>query len=263
MLALCLDRLAPGVQTLDASQYMVIVTDDGQTDEAKKLLAEKYLFASYTKGPRWGPAANRNNGAKFAKGDWLVFLDDDCLPDANWLQQYAVAIGQHPAVQAFEGAILPDSWAALKKDMAECPVNDKGGCFWSANVAIEKKLFVAIGGFDEQFKMAAQEDQDIFERLQQKTKCLFLPTAIVVHPVRVVALGKKIKQIPPSIRNWYLFEKKKHSFSTVLAKGLKSQLAALAGNAKALKIKSTIFNLATMALFFPIMFSIKFFDEKQ
>jgi len=134
-LALCLQRLQPAAQSLEASLYEVIVTDDAADAATEQLLLTQFPWATYTAGPHRGPAANRNHGASLAIGQWLVFTDDDCLPDAQWLQAYADAIELHPDCKAFEGAILPDDWALLKKDMAECPVNTEGGCFFGVPIS--------------------------------------------------------------------------------------------------------------------------------
>jgi GT2 family glycosyltransferase len=198
LLALCLQRLQRGAQTLEAALYEVIVSDDGKNNEAKALVADHYPWAKWVEGPKRGPAANRNCGAKLAKGEWLVFTDDDCLPDVNWLKAYKDAIIQHPKCKAFEGAILPDDWELLKKDMAECPVNTTGGCFWSANIMVENALFWQLGGFDESFTSAANEDQELFCRVKEKTVVCYVPKVVVAHPVRIVSLRTKISQLPTS-----------------------------------------------------------------
>ena len=91
-LALCLDRLAPGAQTLPHDQYEVIVADDSAGHLAFELVRDRYPWARWQEGPRRGPAANRNAGARAARGTWLVFTDDDCLPDPIWLEAYAAAM---------------------------------------------------------------------------------------------------------------------------------------------------------------------------
>lgn len=250
LLALCLQRLQPGSQTLDATLYEVIVSDDSPNFEAEDLVKQQFLWASYTPGPKRGPAANRNNGARLAAGQWLVFTDDDCLPDANWLQAYADAIEQHPNSKAFEGSILPDDWALLKKDMAECPVNTAGGCFWSANIMVEKKLYGEVGGFDEQFIIAAQEDQDLQWRLASFTTISFTDTAVIVHPVRITNLKNKINGIESSVLNWQIFQSK--HYSTIrnwrkieIYKHLKLSLF----NLLKLKPKKSIYHLAVVRYF--------------
>src|SRR5438552_17841427 len=89
LLVRCLDGLAPGKQDLLPEHYEVIVSDDGSRSTAEKLIAGTYPWARWVTGPRRGPAANRNHGAKHARGEWLAFVDDDCLPDKGWLEAIA------------------------------------------------------------------------------------------------------------------------------------------------------------------------------
>lgn len=208
-LAQCLDCLAPGVQTLSVQQYEVIVTDDGTQTTAQAMLTEHYPWVKWVASGKGNPAANRNHGASYARGEWLVFTDDDCLPEANWLQAYAQRIAnlvkerEHQKTTdyltrssplAFEGAIHPIG--NPHQDLVECPVNISGGCFWSANIAIQRCLFEEVGGFDANYPLAAFEDQDLQIRLEKQTKIVFVSEAIVKHPVRVVSLKKSISRLP-------------------------------------------------------------------
>lgn len=210
----CLQACIESARQLYSSPVEVIVTDDGDDfslESDNKVNAPASVF--FTKGPGKGPAANRNHAATLAQGDWLIFIDDDCIPDSNLLKVYAEAIKEHPAAGAFEGCILPDDWKKLKQDMAECPVNTTGNSFWSANIAIRADLFRQIGGFDEQFRIAAQEDQDIYLRLQRHTEVIFLENAIVTHPVRKARLWHKLKRLPATFSNWEYYYRKHHSES--------------------------------------------------
>ena len=252
-LALCLQRLQPAAQSLEASLYEVIVTDDAADAATEQLLLTQFPWATYTAGPQRGPAANRNHGAILATGKWLVFTDDDCLPDAQWLQAYADAIKLHPDCKAFEGAILPDDWALLKKDMAECPVNTEGGCFWSANIMVAHSLFQELGGFDEQFAIAAQEDQDLQWRIQQQHDIVFVQPATVVHPVRRISLRNKLSAIPAGISNWWKFSLKKQSRYMALMSGIQSQFAACIANLKARKWLAAVLNMMTLLLLLPTL----------
>jgi GT2 family glycosyltransferase len=258
-LSLCLDRLQPGVQTLDASKYEVIVSDDGKGNEAKALIETSYPWVTWVEGPKRGPAANRNNGARRASGTWLVFTDDDCLPDSKWLMAYADAIAEHPNGKAFEGAILPDDWNLLKKDMAECPVNTSGGCFWSANIMIEKRLFDAIGGFDEQFKIAAQEDQDLQIQVLKQTGIVFIKEALVVHPVRVPGFNKALSQVKIRTMNYLYYATKnrqwlgyKNTKEIAGKRGLRIQAIALAQNLKKGHWKRAMVTFYNFLVYLPI-----------
>lgn len=203
------------VQQGMTAEYEITISNDGQQLD----IVDTMQQVMSVEGPKNGPAANRNNGARYAKGDWLIFIDDDCIPQPGLVKAYQNAIAAHPGVRAFEGAIHPDDWIKLKQDMAECPVNMHGGVFWTANVMIERKLFEEIGGFDEQFKLAAQEDQDIFLRIKERTEIVFVQDAIVVHPVRFGTLKSKLAAIPVTFSNWSHYFRKHHK--TPVAKKLR------------------------------------------
>jgi GT2 family glycosyltransferase len=181
-LAACLSRLAPGAQTGADANYEVIVTDDGDSTAAQMLVRDAFPWARWTRGPRRGPAANRNHGASLAHGEWLVFTDDDCLPDPGWLAAFAEAV---PERDALEGRTVAPGPRSHPLDFS--PINEHGGCFWACNIALRRTRFAAVGGFDERFPFAAMEDIDLRLRLQQAgLEPLFVPRACIVHPWRRV-----------------------------------------------------------------------------
>lgn len=213
LLIKCLDLLSPVVQSLHFSEYEVIVTDDSTDDLTSELIKHKFDWVTVVNGPRKGPAANRNNGAEHAEGEWLIFIDDDCLPDKDILKHYMIACVNNPQEQVFEGAIFPDSWDLLKKDLAECPVNIHGSCFWSANICIKKSLFKQIKGFDESYLIAAQEDQQIKLDIENYTKkeIVFLEHCFVIHPVRFSKVIDQIRRIPILSKNFSIYAFKNKS----------------------------------------------------
>ena len=184
LLGKCLDALKPGVQTIGSNDYEVIVTDDSKESIAAEFIQTNYAWVKWVKGPAKGPAANRNNGAKYAKGEWLVFIDDDCIPDDNIIKTYHSAITNEPDMLAFEGRIYVN--APQTSFLQEAPLNYTGGFFWSCNICIQKGLFLLLHGFDEMFPFAAMEDVDLFKRLKQNTnKHRFVFDAAVMHPWRM------------------------------------------------------------------------------
>ena len=183
LLGICLDKLSPGFQTIAAENYEVIVTDDSKDNIARSFIQANYPWVTWVEGPKRGPAANRNNGAKNAKGSWLVFIDDDCEPDKNILLKYSQAIKIDPEILAFEGRIYVNR--DKQSYLEESPVNETGNLFWSCNICIKQTLFFSLKGFDEQYPYAAMEDVDFFKRLKIKTdKYQFLIDASVLHPWR-------------------------------------------------------------------------------
>jgi GT2 family glycosyltransferase len=183
LLSECLNLLAPSSQSIPGNCYEVIVTDDSKGDVAKNVIEQQYPWAKWVVGPKRGPAANRNNGANKAVGEWLVFIDDDCLPDVRLLEEYKKGIQTKPTVVAYEGRIFVDTPATSL--IQESPINNSGGYFWSCNICIKKELFSQLKGFDENYPFAAMEDVDFFLRLRKITdRHKFLYDAAVLHPWR-------------------------------------------------------------------------------
>jgi GT2 family glycosyltransferase len=180
----CLDRLAayfepqPG-PSLGLS-IEVIVSDDAADPQLNALLQQRYPWCRYSVGPACGPAANRNHGARLANGVWLVFTDDDCLPQPGWIESFARHADQHDVL---EGQTSPSD-CRTRLDQ-ECPINETGGYLWSCNFAIRRELFQKLGGFNENFPTAAMEDVELNRRINKAgLRRLFLPTAEVKHPWR-------------------------------------------------------------------------------
>lgn len=184
LLAKCLDCLAPGKQRLDSAEYEVIVSDDGRHSTAQAMIERDYAWVRWEAGPKDGPAANRNNGARKGRGQWVTFTDDDCLPDAGWLESI-VKVAREGRVDVIEGrTLIPDYVDSPFKQGIE---NRDGGVFWSCNLAVRRALFLEMGGFDEDFKEAADEDMEFAFRFRQRghPHC-FVFDALVLHPVRDV-----------------------------------------------------------------------------
>ncbi len=200
LLARCLDRLAPGAQTLPADQYEVIVTDDGEPT-VERFLTEKYPWVSWGPGPRRGPAANRNAGARRARGEWLAFTDDDCVPDPNWLAGFTTAT--HAGCRVYEGKTT--CMAGIHSPFDLAPVNITGGWLWSCNILIRRDTFEGVGGFDEVFLYPHMEDVDLRERLVQAGYPFeFVPGAAVDHPPRRLPSGRQLARYHESnVYHWY------------------------------------------------------------
>ncbi|MCU1406315.1 MAG: glycosyl transferase family 2 [Glaciihabitans sp.] len=201
LLSTCLSRLAPGSQTLPADRYEVIVTDDGGSTSAKDLIAKRFPWAVWLAGPRRGPAANRNNGASHAKGGWLAFTDDDCVPESEWLMAFERA--RRTDTKVLEGKTT--CRIGVKSALFEAPINLTGGKLWSCNFLMRREAFWQLGGFDENFPLPHLEDVDLYTRILKAGLAVhFVPTAVVDHPPRRRKLGRAAAPIWESrVYFWY------------------------------------------------------------
>lgn len=183
-----LSALLPEKQSFK-QKFEIIVSDDSNDQRSRLLIEREFNKVTWTTGKRNGPAGNRNSGAKIAKGEWLIFIDDDCIPESNFIQSYELAILQNPQISVFEGRIFPDR---ERKTWAEgCPENSSGGMLWTSNLCIKKSLFDQLGGFDERFRVA-YEDVEFAHRLKQnEIQSIFVHEAAVCHPWRSLRSGGK------------------------------------------------------------------------
>lgn len=189
-LGICLKHLAPEIQNLSPDLFEVIVTDDAPDNTPDDFLSRDYPWVRHNRGPQKGPASNRNSGAKPARGEWLVFLDDDCLPQPSFLSAYIEAIHKNPDYFVFEGSTMAER-PKIRLD-EEAPINAQGGYLWSCNFMIQQKLFLDMGGFCELYPYACMEDVDFREQLKaREIKFLFVPKASVIHPWRSLAPDNK------------------------------------------------------------------------
>ena len=185
--------MALEAQQLAQDLFEVIVVDDGSAaclaDELQDRTGIRNL--TFLRQPNAGPATARNRGAAAARAPLLAFTDDDCLPRPDWLAALLTAASAAP--DCLLGGItlnaLPeDVFAEASQDIVDhvqayhqrrhgTPV-----LLTSNNLSIAKDAFVASGGFDPSFPMAAGEDRDFCERWLRRGKPLRLvPDAVVDH----------------------------------------------------------------------------------
>ncbi|HEY3288295.1 MAG TPA: glycosyltransferase [Gemmatimonadaceae bacterium] len=187
-LTACLERLASGAQSLEAARYEVIVPDDGEFDATDAWLRAEFPWVRHVRGPRRGPAANRNTGARAARGAWLVFADDDIVPSRDWLSALAGAVSRGDVLEGQTTCA-----AGVPSPRYHAPENRTGGVLWSCNFAVRRATFVAVAGFDEGFAVPHMEDADLRERLRAAGHAiLWVPEAVVDHPPRRLPSGTRL-----------------------------------------------------------------------
>lgn len=147
------------------------------------------FMMTYYHSPVTGAVRARNTGAMLAQGKIIAFIDDDCLPDSQWLLN-ARSYFKDSRVLGLEGTIESNHL----EDPAYRPVTNvgfEGIGFMTANLFVRSSVFQFLGGFDLQFEHPHfREDTDLGWRIQSLGKIPYAKDVSVFHP----ALSRHIER---------------------------------------------------------------------
>lgn len=105
-----LRRLLPRLRALSPQlRWELIVADNGSTDATATVLAGMAGEVRSVFEPQPGKSRALNRAMAAARGELLVFTDDDIEPDSAWLDELAAAARRHPDVDYFGGRIRIDA----------------------------------------------------------------------------------------------------------------------------------------------------------
>lgn len=209
-----LRRALPALLAQSYPSFEVLVVDNAPEREAARRLLEE-RFASeprvrYVPEPRPGLSAARNRGLRHARGGFVAYLDDDELPDRDWLleltlgffrasdvagvsgailpaeletaaQQWFEQFGGHSKGRGFEPAVFDRASHAEQSPLFPVPPFGAGG-----NMAFRAASLRAAGGFDELLgagtPVAGGEDTAAFlELMLAGHTVVYEPAALVRH----------------------------------------------------------------------------------
>jgi glycosyltransferase involved in cell wall biosynthesis len=202
-------------QSLECGRYEIIVVTDGPDDksvETVNKIHKQFHFCPplqcISLNFKQGPAAARNAGWKIAKGELIIFTDDDCVPLFYWIENFLKAYRESNRIHiAFTGKIKVPI-LGRPTDHAKNTALLEEAEFVTANCACTKKALEKIGGFDEDFTMAWREDSALqFDFYEENIPIKKVAEAIIIHPVRSVPWGVSIKEQRKSMFNPLLYKK--------------------------------------------------------
>lgn len=185
--------------------WEVIVVDNNSTDRTRQKVNEfinmghrqiKYLFE-----PRQGKAYALNLAVSEARGDVLVFTDDDALVDEHWLARIIDTFHRYDA-DCVGGKVIP-LWLSKRPDwlnndllnvLAMLDFGDtileidarSDRMLYGVNYAFKKTFFEQNGLFNTDLcsRGAGNEDHDLFQRLKkQGGRAIYHPGVLVHHKV--------------------------------------------------------------------------------
>jgi glucosyl-dolichyl phosphate glucuronosyltransferase len=194
-------------------RWEVVVVDNNSKDDTRQVVdafARGFPQLRYVFQPLQGLSRARNLGIEEARGEYLLFTDDDVLPETDWLRATMEGLRGHQA-DACGGYIAPifevppPHWLterfygflAVRTDRTDdYPITQASQAPFGANMAMHRRVFSTVGLFDTSRGrsgkvLASGEDGELFERiLSAGLKAVFLGGARVRHKVEAFRLTK-------------------------------------------------------------------------
>ena len=181
---------------VDFEEIEVIVADDKSDDGTAKEVKKFVKFIKFLKLVKLkvnsGPARARNTGVKLARGKIILFLDADVVLFKNTLSEVINSFKEDVDMFALTGV-----WSREQKNHKFFPkfkalrdwsywINERDPknyyyLFSTRIAAIDRKLFLRLGGFDTTYKAALIEDIELTYRIARRYAVVFNPKVMVKH----------------------------------------------------------------------------------
>ncbi len=203
-----LDRCLSALSDQSVLPSAVVVVDNSNGDEATRIVA-RARRTSYLVEPRRGVSRARNLGARQTTSDIVAYLDDDAVPDSDWLAALLMEF-RDPQVGAVTGRILeiatPESEPQSPRASAQERVifggptrltfdrttvdwferANFGGVGQGANLAMRRSVFASWAGFDERLgkgtaMVGGEEHHAFFCLIDRGYRVVYTPAATVHH----------------------------------------------------------------------------------
>ncbi len=181
-------------------KFEMIVVDDASTDDTGELLQKVENIVVINNTNNIGFIESCNKGAARAKGQYLLFLNNDTVVTENWLEPLLETIRRDDVGAVGARLVYPDGklqeagcivwadasgWNYGRGDDPEKPeynfVREVDYCSGAA-LMVKKGLFEKNNGFDVLFKPAYYEDADMcFAIRRMGYRVMYQPGSVVVH----------------------------------------------------------------------------------
>jgi len=196
-----LEACLPAAEAQRDVRAEIVLVDNGSTDGTVEFVRSAFPRVRIVRlETNCGFAGGNNAGAREARGEFLAFLNNDTVPESNWLPALRLGIDRasgfslatsrivymhDPGVIDSAGDGLFRAGAAFKWhhgeriDAAQTSVEVFGVC--GAACLMPKAVFDELGGFDADF-FASHEDVDLSYRARlHGYRCRYVPDSVVRH----------------------------------------------------------------------------------
>lgn len=155
-----LERCLQSIKDQTYPNIELIVVDNNSTDNTKEI-AKKFTDKVYNKGPE--RSAQRNYGAKKAKGEYLLIHDSDIYFHPDSVQECidTIEVGPYGALILPEKSIGEGYWVKVKAFERSFYV---GNDYIEAARFFPRDIYQQLGGYDE--NLTGPEDWDLTVRIR-------------------------------------------------------------------------------------------------
>jgi glycosyltransferase involved in cell wall biosynthesis len=174
---------------LQPDRIEVVVVDDASPDDTPEVLARLAAAAPFpVRVLRFptnrGPAAARNAGWRAGGAPVVAFTDDDCVPQAGWLDALLVSIRSGADIAQGRTEPDPDAIDAHGPFGRTMRVPREEGFYETCNIAYGREWLGKVDGFDEGYQRPYGEDTDLAWRARSAgAQTAFVDDAVVHHAV--------------------------------------------------------------------------------
>lgn len=139
-------------QDYPTGQFEIVVVDNGATDDTLKCMRrisgelDEKVNLKYVQEERSGLVFARHTGAAHAKGDILLFGDDDAIFDSNWISAVVDVYRQHPEVGAV-GTKIEIQWDCAPEPWVQHYENVMGKLDYGDQAIVRQGLYINGGSF--------------------------------------------------------------------------------------------------------------------
>jgi glycosyltransferase involved in cell wall biosynthesis len=198
-----LRRALTGLQALHPAPLETLVIDNAPATAATRQVVESFPGVRYIHEPERGLNVARNRALRVARGDVVAFVDDDALPEPEWLDGLMPNF-QSPRVVCVTGLTLPIALETRAQELFESHCSfvrgfrrrvfdgqcdnplAVGPVGAGANMAVLRDAALGLGGFDERLDggrpTRSGGDHEMFTRmLRAGNRIVYDPAAVAWH----------------------------------------------------------------------------------